>query len=145
VSDSAHLTREELAALAWARMQDIVLRNDRKAELRDALGLGRGSGRVKTLLGLTDGPLTLGAIAEMIGVDAPYATLIVNDLQARGLVVRAPAADDRRRKLVALTEAGEQAAHTAQAIVDRPPVALLERLSESELAQLAGLLGRLSK
>jgi DNA-binding MarR family transcriptional regulator len=143
MTDARHLSREELATLAWSRMQELVLSNDRKAELRDALGLGRGSGRVKTLLTLLGGPLSAGTIAEIIGADAPYATLIVNELQARGLVVRAPAEDDRRRKLVALTDAGQNAAHTAQAIVDRPPAALLDALAESELAQLVAILDRI--
>jgi hypothetical protein len=36
-------------------MRTLVLAEHRNQELRDALGLGRGSGRVKLLLSLTDG------------------------------------------------------------------------------------------
>jgi DNA-binding MarR family transcriptional regulator len=136
-------SRHELASLAWMRMHDFVLGNDRNPQLRDTLGLGRGSGRVKTLLSLTHGPLSLGALAEIIGADAPYATLIVNELQARGLVSRTYDPDDRRRKLVALTAAGEDAANRAQEVICQPPQPLLDALSKPELAHLTDLLGRL--
>ena len=125
-------------------MQHLVLSQDRTRELRDALGLGRGSGRVKTLLSLADGPLSLGDLAEITGVDAPYTTLIVNELEARGLVTRTPAADDRRRKLVSLTRSGQDAVSTARGIINRPPTSL-ERLSMEKLHQLSAALSELNE
>jgi DNA-binding MarR family transcriptional regulator len=65
-------------------MRNLVLAEDRTRELRDALGLGRGSGRVKLLLSLAGGALGLGDLSDITGVDAPYVTLIVNELEARG-------------------------------------------------------------
>ena len=41
-----------------------------------------------------------------IGVDPPYATLIVDTLEERGLVERRPDPADRRRKIVQLTASG---------------------------------------
>jgi DNA-binding MarR family transcriptional regulator len=125
-------------------MQHLVLSQDRTRELRDALGLGRGSGRVKTLLSLADGPLSLGDLAEITGVDAPYTTLIVNELEARGLVTRTPAADDRRRKLVSLTRPGQDAVSTARGIINRPPTSF-ERLSMEKLHQLSAALSELNE
>ena len=131
-------------AAAWAQMRALVEAHPTRGELRDALGLGRGSGRVKALFALARrSPLTVGEIAEELGVDAPYATLIVNHLEALGLVVRTADAEDRRRKLVSPTPEGRAATARAQQISNRTPAAF-ERLSTQELAQLRALLARLA-
>ena len=83
-----------------------------------------------------------GELAEANGVDAPYATLIVDKLEAHGLVERRPHPDDRRRKLVTLTAAGHNAIATADAILLRPPPAI-RNLPADDLGQLTGLLTRL--
>jgi DNA-binding MarR family transcriptional regulator len=124
-------------------MQDLVGTEDRNQELREALGLGRGTGRVRVLMSLAEGPRSLGDLAEVTGADRPYATLIVNELEARGLLTRASDPDDRRRKLVALTPAGQAAVSTAREIITRPPTSL-ERLSRQELTQLSEAMTRLS-
>ena len=131
-------------AAAWAQMRALVEAHPARRELRDALGLGRGSGRVKALFALArHSPLTVGEIAEELGVDAPYATLIVNHLEALGLVMRTADAQDRRRKLVSPTPEGRAATVRAQQISDRTP-APFARLSAEEAAQLRGLLERLT-
>lgn len=48
-----------LASSAWALMSDFVHGHDPADELRRELGLGRGGGRVKALLSLAKGPLSL--------------------------------------------------------------------------------------
>lgn len=136
-------SRRALATLAWTRMHNLVQGNNRDDQLRDELDLGRGSGRVRTLLGLSQGSLSLGALAETTRADPPYVTLIVNELQARGLVTRTSDPEDRRRKLVALTEAGQEAVRTAKSILYRPPHSFLAALSKAELQQLGELLDRL--
>jgi DNA-binding MarR family transcriptional regulator len=133
----------DLAASTWATMSDFVRGFDPTEELRRTLALGRGSGRVKTLLGLADGPLSVARLAQAVGADAPYTTLIVNELQALGLVSRTGDEHDRRRKLVALTERGREAVDTAHGIIARPPDAL-RALSEEDLVHLRGILERLT-
>jgi DNA-binding MarR family transcriptional regulator len=123
-------------------MQNLVLAEDRSQELREALGLGRGSGRVKLLLSLASGALSLGDLSAITGADAPYVTLIVNELEARGLVTRTPDAGDRRRKLVSLTHAGQDAVDAAREIISRPPT-FFAKLSGQELQQLSVVLRRL--
>lgn len=127
----------------WQELRAFVLAHDHREELRETLGLGRGTGRIKVLMRLTEGPLTLRDIAEFTGVDAPYATLIVDNLEARGLVERTPHPDDRRRKLVTLTPAGQQAAAHAAHIISQPPAGFT-KLTDAELTVLESLLGRLS-
>jgi DNA-binding MarR family transcriptional regulator len=127
----------------WQELRAFVLAHDHREELRETLGLGRGMGRIKVLMRLTEGPLTLRDIAEFTGVDAPYATLIVDNLEARGLVGRTAHPDDRRRKLVTLTPAGREAAAHAAHIIGQPPAGFT-RLTDAELTLLESLLARLS-
>jgi DNA-binding MarR family transcriptional regulator len=127
---------------AWTLMQRFVEAHNRRGELAEALGFRLGGGRGKILFQLRDGPVTLGQLAEANGVDAPYATLIVDKLEAHGLVERRPHPDDRRRKLVTLTAAGHNAIATADAILLRPPAAF-RSLPADDLGQLTGLLTRL--
>jgi DNA-binding MarR family transcriptional regulator len=130
------------AARVWALMQAFVASQDRNRELREAFDFGRGMGRVTLLLKLTEGPMTLRQIAESQGVDAPYATVIVDKLVDRGLARRAPHPDDNRRKLVLLTDAGWAAAALAREILARPPAAIAG-LPDADLAALDQILSRL--
>ncbi|WP_329138843.1 MarR family transcriptional regulator [Streptomyces sp. NBC_01476] len=123
-------------------MYRFVEAHHRHGELAEALGFRLGGGRGKILFQLRHGPATLRQLAEANGVDAPYATLIVDKLEAHGLVERRPHPDDRRRKLVTLTAAGHQAIANADAILLRPPPAM-GSLTADDLGQLAGLLTRL--
>ncbi|MCW2497234.1 MarR family transcriptional regulator [Jatrophihabitans sp.] len=127
---------------AWALMYRFVEAQNRRGELAQALGFRLGGGRGKVLAQLRSGPATLRELAEANGVDAPYATVIVDKLEEHGLVARQPHPDDRRRKLVSLTAAGEAALATADAVLLRPPAAI-GQLTAEEVGQLTGLLTRL--
>jgi DNA-binding MarR family transcriptional regulator len=140
---SASAPAAEVAARVWSAMQAFVAAQDRRAELREALDLGRGTGRVKVLLMLTEGPLTLRDIAEANGVDAPYATVIVDKLEGNGLVRRTAHPDDHRRKLVVLTDVGREAATRAERILAEPPAALTA-LQPADLARLDEILRTLA-
>jgi DNA-binding MarR family transcriptional regulator len=142
VTQQPQAQHDDHATRVWVALQTFVRAQDRREELRDTLCLGRGTGRVAALLKLTEGPLTLRDIAELIGVDAPYATLIVDHLEARGLVERTSYPGDRRRKLVTLTPAGREAAALASHIMDQPPAGFTQ-LPDEELAVLEKILNRL--
>jgi DNA-binding MarR family transcriptional regulator len=131
------------AGRVWAAMRDFVDSHPTKRLLREALDLGRGSGRVKSLLWLAEGPLSLSGLAEAVGVDAPYATLIVDSLEQRGLVERQPDPEDRRRKLVTLTPAGKDAVARVLRIQREPPPGF-GNLSPAELDTLEELVRRLA-
>ena len=130
------------AGRVWAAMRALVEGQPTKQRLRDALDLGRGSGRVKSLIWLAEGPLSLSGLAEAVGVDAPYATLIVDNLEERGLVERQPDPADRRRKLVTLTPAGRDAVAEVLRIQLEPPPGFC-RLSAAELDLLEKLVWRI--
>jgi DNA-binding MarR family transcriptional regulator len=133
----------DLARSIWESMSAFVLGNDPADELRRALRLGRGRGRVKALISLADGPLSLAELARRIGADPPYATVIVNELEALGLLSRSPDDRDRRRKAVELTQDGREAVRKAQDIIARPPAPLRD-MPAADLARLSELLGYLS-
>ena len=130
------------AGRVWAAMRALVEGQPTKQRLRDTLDLGRGSGRVKSLIWLTEGPLSLSGLAEAVGVDAPYATLIVDSLEERGLVERQPDPADRRRKLVTLTPAGRDAVAEVLRIQLEPPPGFCS-LSAAELDTLEKLVWRI--
>ncbi|MBS1862362.1 MAG: MarR family transcriptional regulator [Actinobacteria bacterium] len=114
--------------------------HDRKIEVSEALGMSWT--RVLALRGLVAQPLTLRALAAQLTADPPYVTLMVDDLEERGLVRRRPHPDDRRAKLVGLTPAGRAAAARAERMLSEPPDPL-RRLSADDLSALLRVLERL--
>ena len=135
---------DEQVVRVWSALYDYVNAQDRRRELQAALGLGGGFGRVKVLLHLEQGPMTLRDIADANGLDAPYATVICDKLVEKGFVIRTPHPDDNRRKLVSLTEKGRDTARLARQIIGEAPESL-RALSPSDLAVLEELLSRLSE
>ena len=134
-------TAAELARSAWQGMRSIALeRHDGRREVSEALGMSFI--RVKALRHLAQQPVTLRELAASLTTDAPYTTLIVHDLAERGLVVRSPHPDDRRAKLVTVTEAGRQAAEQADAILGMPPPAM-QALAAADLAELERIMTRM--
>ena len=131
------------AGRVWAMMRELAENYPPKEALRAALNLGRGSGRVKALWWLAEGPLSLSALAEAVGVDAPYATLIVDSLEQRGLVERRTDPADRRRKLVALTAEGLAAAQLSLQVRRQPPPGF-GTLTAAELDTLEDLVSRIA-
>ena len=134
--------RDEQAARVWTTLRELAASYPPPQLLRDALNLGRGSGRVRALLQLAETPLSLSGLAEALGVDAPYATLIVDTLEERGLVERHPDPADRRRKQVELTPAGREAAARMLSITREPPPGF-SALSPAELDTLEELVGKI--
>jgi len=132
----------DLAHRAWRAMSEIALDHDRKVAVSKALGLSWA--RVLTLRRLAAQPQTLRALAERLAADPPYITLMIDDLEERGLVQRMPHPEDRRAKLVELTAAGRATAARADAILYEPPAALLDAPAE-DLAALLRVLERLAR
>ena len=64
--------------------------------------------RIRILKRLGRKPMTVKQVAHAATMDAPAATVAVNDLEDRGLVVRETDPTNRRCKVVSLTDAGRQ-------------------------------------
>jgi DNA-binding MarR family transcriptional regulator len=131
----------DLARRAWRAITEVALDRDRKVAVSEALGLSWT--RVLVLRRLAGRPHTLRALAERLTADPPYVTLMVDDLEKRGLVRRLPHPEDRRARLVELTPSGHAATAHADTILDEPPAALRD-VPADDLAALLRVLERLA-
>lgn len=134
-------TAADTAAHAWQAMRALVLdRYDRRKKVCDALGMSFI--RAKALRRIADGPMAMRELAAALGTDPPYTTVVVDDLERRGLVTRTVRAGDRRSKIVAITPDGAGQAQLAERILNDPPRPVRE-LPAADLEALARILGGL--
>ncbi|MFI5913597.1 MarR family winged helix-turn-helix transcriptional regulator [Dactylosporangium sp. NPDC051541] len=134
-------TDDAKAAAVWQAILALVFeRNDRRKEVSEALDMSYL--RAKALRRLAGQPMTMRELAALLQTDAPYMTVVVDDLEKRGLVRREPHPSDRRAKLVIPTDRGRQEAARAERIHGRPPAEMLS-LTPAELDELARLLAKL--
>ncbi|MFD6142502.1 MarR family winged helix-turn-helix transcriptional regulator [Promicromonospora sp. NPDC060271] len=88
-------------------------------------------------------PPSMKVMAERLYCNAPNLTFISNQLTGRGLVERAVDPDDRRSRVLVLTAKGRRVRdELVSTVLEKTPLAAL---SAGELAQLAGLLGRVAR
>jgi DNA-binding MarR family transcriptional regulator len=133
------MTEADTAYRAWEIMCALVTDDDRRAEVTEAVGISFW--RAKALRRIAAHPSTLTELAGKLQTAAPYVTIVVRDLEDRGLVIRTVNPADGRSKLVSATPAGERAAAAAQSILKRPPSGLAA-LPASDLDTLLDILQR---
>jgi len=131
--------RDKVARQAWRAMADLVLDNERRRQVSEAVGLSFG--KTKALRRIAARPMTMGELAALLGVDPPNLTSLVDELEGNGLVERQAHPTDRRAKLVVATEAGAALARRANEILERPPLRLSE-LPDDDLETLVQILSR---
>jgi DNA-binding MarR family transcriptional regulator len=100
--------------------------------------------RIRVLKRLGPGPMTMKELAHSATIDAPAATVAVNELESRGLVVREVDPDNRRCKLVSLTAAGRELVDLTHSTPNPAPAPLTE-FTPDELRTLSELLRRLER
>jgi DNA-binding MarR family transcriptional regulator len=131
----------QTATRVWHGLRTLVLdRYDRRKEVCDALDMSFV--RAKALRRLVAAPMTMRQLAAELSTDAPYTTLVVDDLVRRGLVVRDVHPEDRRQKIVTVTAAGGEAAKLAESILGEPPPPLMD-LDPADLATLDRIIAAL--
>ncbi len=128
------------ARAAWSAMSDLVLHNVRRREVSEALGMSFG--RIRAIRRLAHQPMAMSELASALGIDAPYATVVVDDLESQGLVRRRPHPADRRTRMVEATRKGKEMARRADAILGTPPPTLAS-LSPKDLESLVQILERI--
>lgn len=130
------------AAELWFAMNSLV--RDHAAESRSRIDarIDMPFSRFRALRRVATRDLTQSELARRLGIDAPAASVIVNDLVDRGLVSREPRADDRRFKIVAITDAGRT---VVDSLMSDPAIApdMFDALDHTQRRELAGLLGLL--
>src|SRR4051812_21430909 len=130
-----------VADQVWRTMSSLVL--DNKDGWRRAVvdRTGLPFSRIRILRRLASQPMTVKQVAEAATIDAPAATVAVNDLEARGLVVRQPHPENRRCKLVSLTDAGRDVIAVLDE-TDDPAPQTLAALDAQDLQALQKILAR---
>jgi len=125
----------------WSLMCDLVLDNQRRRDVSDAVGISFG--RARAVRRLARASMSMGELAAALEIDPPNATGVVDDLEALGLVRRAPHPTDRRAKLVEVTRKGRDVARRAEEIIATPPAALSD-LGAEDLEALRRILAPLA-
>ncbi|MEV6068961.1 MarR family transcriptional regulator [Nocardia sp. NPDC052001] len=128
----------------WRQLTHLVMdsRDGWKRAVVERTGLPFS--RFRIMKRLLPGPLSVKELAHAATMDAPAATVNVNDLEERGLVVREVDPGNRRVKLVSLTPAGRELVLDALATPDPAPAAAAA-LTPDELRTLAELLRKLEE
>lgn len=106
---------------------------------------GPALGRLLEALGSASGPLSVGEVADAVGVDQPRASRLVQQAVDLGYARREADPDDARRTRIVLTDEGS--AHVRRFHVDRRETltAALAGFSDQERAELARLLSKLAE
>ena len=125
------------ARAVWLLLSELVLANQRRRAVADAVGMSFG--RARALRRLAARPMSMRELADALEIEAPNATVVVDGLEAEGLVVRRPHPTDRRAKVVEATRKGKDMARRADAILGTPPPAL-SALSTDDLEALRRIL-----
>jgi len=69
-------------------------------------------------------PLAMSALADSLACDASNVTGIVDKLEARGLIARQPSVDDRRVKVLVVTEKGRELQRRLEAKTTTAPASV---------------------
>ena len=128
---------DQAAREAWLLMSDAVLANSRRREVSEALGMSFS--RVRAIRRIAAREMSMGELGTLLGIDRPNVTVLVDDLESRGLVRRTQHPTDRRAKIVQATAEGREEARRADEILATPPERLVA-LGDDELAALRDLL-----
>jgi DNA-binding MarR family transcriptional regulator len=129
----------ETAREVWSLMSDFVLDHQRRRKVSEAVGMSFG--RARAIRRLARRSMSMRELGAALETDPPNTTVIVDDLESRGLVRRRPHPTDRRAKIVEATRKGKAVARRADDILATPPPALAA-LGDEDLETLARILRR---
>ncbi|MFM8345878.1 MAG: MarR family winged helix-turn-helix transcriptional regulator [Betaproteobacteria bacterium] len=90
------------------------------------------------------GHLAPKGLAKMLSLTAPKLSMVLDRMQARGLIDRTPDPLDRRSVQVTLTEEGVRMARGLEPVARRMEQDLKKRLSAADHARLIQLLSKLA-
>jgi DNA-binding MarR family transcriptional regulator len=91
-----------------------------------------------------EGELGAGAIADAARLSQATVTALLDRLEERGLVARRRSVEDRRRVVVALTEAGRHTLSTTPDVLQNRFAARFDRLQDWEQAAIVSALERVA-
>ncbi len=138
------MSRNRLADGVWREMAALVFDNRDNWKRAVVEQSGLPFSRIRILKRLAARPMTVKQVAQAATIDAPAATVAINDLEDRGLVVREIDSANRRCKLVSLTDAGHEALSKIDAVDDPAPDSLAA-LDDAELRALQAIIAKLAR
>jgi DNA-binding MarR family transcriptional regulator len=89
------------------------------------------------------GPTSQQDLIDALAIDASSLVALLNDLERDGLATRTRDPSDRRRHIVEITPQGREAVCAVENAIAEVERDTFAALSDDEVAQLQGLLGRL--
>jgi DNA-binding MarR family transcriptional regulator len=128
-------------AMNLVRTSDLLVK--RIADLVQPFDLTPSSGLVLGILADLGEPLPPNKIAERLIISRASVTSLLDSLERRGYVRRAPHSTDRRMLLIELTDSGRQVAHEFRLLVHKHQKTWMSVLTEQEQSQLIDTLHRL--
>jgi DNA-binding MarR family transcriptional regulator len=137
------MSGDPMADEVWRALSSLVIDNRDSWRRAVVERSGLSFSRIRVLRRVARGPMTVKQVAAAATMDAPAATVAVNDLEDRGLVVRTPEPTNRRCKVVSLTDAGRDMVARIAAVDDPAPEILLS-LDKAELTQLQAILTKVT-
>ena len=132
-----------LADEVWRAMAALVIDNRDSWKRAVVEESGLPFSRIRILKRLSRQSMSVKELARAATIDPPAATVAINDLEERGLVVRETDPANRRSKTVSLTEAGRATVRKIDAVNDPAPD-ILARLDDAELKSLQAILEKLT-
>lgn len=119
---------------AFARIVDAPLRE-----------LGFAIGQLPVLVALKNAQaLSQAELARLAQVEQPSMAQLLNRMERDGLVHRVADANDKRSRLISLTDPAQQRMPDAKAVMDATSRQALAGFSKDEKQQLAALLARIN-
>lgn len=137
------MSGSDLADEVWRAMAALVIDNRdawRRAVVEQT---GLPFSRIRILKRLSRHPMTVKQVAHAATIDAPAATVAVNDLEDRGLVIRETDPTNRRCKVVSLTDAGREMVRMIDSVEDPAPNALAA-LDDAKLKELKAIIDQVA-
>ena len=138
------MSNNPLADEVWRAMAALVIDNRDSWKRAVIEQTGLPFSRIRILRRLGRQPMTVKELARAATIDAPAATVGVNDLEDRGLVVRETDPTNRRCKVVSLTDAGREMVRQIDT-VDDPAPNVLAALDAARLKELKAIIDELAK
>src|ERR671920_401736 len=132
------MSKTDLADEVWRAMASLVHDNRDGWKRAVVEETGLPFSRIRILMRLSRQSMTVKQLAHAATMDAPATTVAVNDLEDRGLVVRETDPENRRCKVVSLTDAGRQVVHKIDSVDDPAPNALAA-LDDAQLKDLKAI------
>ncbi|MFT9442186.1 MAG: MarR family transcriptional regulator [Acetobacter papayae] len=123
-------------AAAWRREIDTDLR---------AFGLTDATWRPIYYLNFSTTPMRQTDLARSLSLEAPSLVRLLDVLEKRGYVVRETDEEDRRSKLVSITDEGRQVAALVSQVADEVTVRLTAAISDRELDECGQVLDRVEQ